>query len=54
MRSLDCEGISSVVFISERSEFELIGNGHDRTALQNRCGLEQMGGGDAELGTSGK
>ena len=39
-----------VIFISERSEFELIGNGHAGTAPQNRCGPDQMSGGDAELG----
>ena len=40
-----------VVYISERSKFELIGSGYDRTALQNMCSPEQMSGGDAELGT---
>ena len=42
-------GGGAVVFISERSEFKLIGNDHDRTALQNGCGPEQASGGDAEL-----
>ena len=37
------------VFISERSEFELIGNGCAGTALQSRCGLEQSGGGERQL-----
>ena len=39
-----------VVFISERSEFELIGNGHGGTAFQSGCGPDHMSGGDAELG----
>ena len=36
-----------VVFISERSEVELTEKGYARTALQNGCGLERIGGGDA-------
>ena len=38
--------------ISERSEFELIGNGHAGTALQNGCGSDQMSGGDAGRGAA--
>ena len=37
-------------FISERSEFEFMGDGHAGTALQNGCGPEQMSGGDAKFG----
>ena len=40
-----------VVFILERSEFELFGNGYAGTALRNGCGPEQICGGDAKLGT---
>ena len=43
-------GVGVVVFISERSEVELIGNDHAGTALQNECGPEQMSGGDAKSG----
>ena len=37
-------------YISEHSEFKLIGNDHAETALQNGRGPDQMSGGDAELG----
>ena len=37
-----------IVFISERSEFELTGNGYAGTALQNGCGLERMSGGERQ------
>ena len=51
MPSHSCEVKANVsIFISERSEFEITGNGHVGTALQNGCGPYQMSGGDAELG----
>ena len=39
----------TVVFISERSEIEHIGNDHAGTALQNGRGPDHMSGGNAEL-----
>lgn len=43
--------VSHVIFISEHSEMKLIRNNHTGSAPQNGCGLEQLSGGDAELGT---
>ena len=37
-----------VVFISERSEFELIGDKYAETVLQNGGGLERMSGGERQ------
>ena len=37
---------ASVVFILERSEFELIGKGYVGAALQNGCGLGRKSGGE--------
>ena len=37
----------TAVFISERSEIELIGNDHAGTALQNGRGPDQMSDGNA-------
>ena len=54
-------GGGGVVFISERSELELIGDKYAETALHNGGGLERMSGGEPksgrampELGSSGK
>ena len=38
-------------FISERSEFKLIGNGYAGAAFQNGCGPERKSGGDANVET---
>ena len=40
----------TVVFISERSELELIGDKYAETVLQNGGGLERMSGGNAKVG----
>ena len=37
-----------VVFISERSELELIGDKYAETVLQNGGGLERMSGGERQ------
>ena len=49
-QSLGVRKQGSVVFISERSELELIGDKYAETVLQNGGGLERMSGGDAKVG----
>ena len=46
--SLEPSSGNFVVFISERSEVELIGNGNAGTALQNGCGLERKSSGERQ------
>ena len=49
-RESEEKAMVNVVFISERSELELIGDKYAETVLQNGSGLERMSGSDAKVG----